>query len=225
MKKAFKEKSWRVFDCALYTIQPYITIIAGVSVIFTSIHMLTNIETAFTYIQNFFNDKDHNKYMILFQIVAIVQFLITPVVILIEKKISKWLVVYFAVYSSNIIISASLFKYLRDNIFNTNWLAAHGIDAQTINFFTDKDVKSLLVPILVGTWGLLFLIGIIILIYAIHKKNLVKQFIWYILYSIYVLTWFPITIQAVLNKNDKEWSHTKHTRGISMSELNKKSVA
>ena len=232
LKKAFREKSWRVFDCALYTIQPYITIIAGIAVIFTSIYGLTKIETAFTYMQKFFND--HTGLMLLFQIVAIVQFLITPVVILIEKKISKWLVIYFAVYSSNIIISASLYKYLRDVIFDKKWLGAHGIDAQTIKTILGNGLKGdpnehglvpIIVPILVGTWGLLFLIGIILLIYAIHKKNLVKQFIWYILYSIYVLTWFPITIQAVLNKNNKEWSHTKHTRGISMKELNKKSVA
>ncbi|MEG0371393.1 MAG: glycosyltransferase family 2 protein, partial [Clostridium sp.] len=40
LKKAFKERSWRAFDCALYTIQPYLTVLAGVCVILTGIQLL-----------------------------------------------------------------------------------------------------------------------------------------------------------------------------------------
>jgi hypothetical protein len=33
------------------------------------------------------------------------------------------------------------------------------------------------------------------------------------------LTWIPITVQGILNKDNKEWSHTKHTRQISINEI------
>jgi len=56
-------------------------------------------------------------------------------------------------------------------------------------------------------------------VYKIEGGQSLKLFIRYLLYGFYILTWIPITIQGILNKNNKEWCHTKHTRQISIKEI------
>jgi cellulose synthase/poly-beta-1,6-N-acetylglucosamine synthase-like glycosyltransferase len=43
----------------------------------------------------------------------------------------------------------------------------------------------------------------------------------FIVYPFYCLTWVPITIQGFLSKDNKVWSHTVHTREITIEELEK----
>jgi hypothetical protein len=50
------------------------------------------------------------------------------------------------------------------------------------------------------------------------KKELILFFRFW-LYAFYTLTWIPITIQGILNKNNKEWSHTKHVRKIEICDV------
>ncbi len=45
--------------------------------------------------------------------------------------------------------------------------------------------------------------------------------LYYIVYPIYAITWFPISIQGIMDKNNKEWSHTIHTRSMNIDELEK----
>ena len=45
--------------------------------------------------------------------------------------------------------------------------------------------------------------------------------LYYLGYVIYNFTWIPIAVQGMIDKNKTEWSHTKHTRTISMKELEK----
>ncbi|MBL4930780.1 glycosyltransferase family 2 protein [Clostridium paridis] len=58
-------------------------------------------------------------------------------------------------------------------------------------------------------------------ILAIEKKMSFKIMLYFILNPIYSLTWVPISIQGIIAKNDKEWSHTEHTRNIDITELEK----
>ncbi|MDD7793634.1 glycosyltransferase family 2 protein [Clostridium sp. 'White wine YQ'] len=58
-------------------------------------------------------------------------------------------------------------------------------------------------------------------ILAIEKKISFKIMLYFILNPIYSLTWVPISIQGIIAKNDKEWSHTEHTRNIDITELEK----
>ncbi|OQB13834.1 MAG: Beta-monoglucosyldiacylglycerol synthase [Firmicutes bacterium ADurb.Bin193] len=52
------------------------------------------------------------------------------------------------------------------------------------------------------------------------EKKVSKRTIWgYIAYTFYTLTWVPIAIIGIINKNKKEWFHTQHTRKISINEL------
>ncbi len=48
-----------------------------------------------------------------------------------------------------------------------------------------------------------------------------KMFISYIGYMFYQFTWIPITIQGMLDRKKTEWSHTQHTRQISIAEFEK----
>lgn len=60
-----------------------------------------------------------------------------------------------------------------------------------------------------------------IIIYLDSKLTL-KVLLYYIfIYPIYIITWVPISIQGILNKNKKEWFHTDHSRNISIKELEK----
>ncbi len=43
----------------------------------------------------------------------------------------------------------------------------------------------------------------------------------FLVYPFYCLTWVPITIQGFLSRNNKVWNHTKHTRVITIKELEK----
>ncbi len=60
-----------------------------------------------------------------------------------------------------------------------------------------------------------------IIIY-LDSKLTFKVLMYYIfIYPIYIITWVPISIQGILNKNKKEWFHTDHSRNISIKDLEK----
>lgn len=54
-----------------------------------------------------------------------------------------------------------------------------------------------------------------------EKKFNLKVLFGFLIYPFYCLTWVPITIQGFMSKNNKDWSHTLHTREISINELEK----
>lgn len=57
---------------------------------------------------------------------------------------------------------------------------------------------------------------------AIERKQFDRKMLWgYITFMFYNLTWIPITIQGVIDKNKTEWSHTKHTRQIRIEDFEK----
>ena len=58
-----------------------------------------------------------------------------------------------------------------------------------------------------------------LLTYMILGKEDVKLLIRFILYGLYNITWIPISIQGIIHKNNKEWSHTKHTRDVEIKDV------
>lgn len=52
-----------------------------------------------------------------------------------------------------------------------------------------------------------------------EKKLDMKLLITFILYPIYNLTWVPITVQSILDYENKEWFHTEHTRAMDMNDI------
>ena len=51
-----------------------------------------------------------------------------------------------------------------------------------------------------------------------HKIS-AKLILYYLTYAVYSLTWVPIAVLGIANKNKKEWFHTQHTRKISIDEF------
>ncbi|HPD01528.1 MAG TPA: glycosyltransferase family 2 protein [Acetivibrio sp.] len=54
-----------------------------------------------------------------------------------------------------------------------------------------------------------------------ERKFNLKALIGFLIYPFYCITWIPITIQGFLSKNNKDWSHTRHSREISILDLEK----
>lgn len=179
VKKSIKERKFYIFDCALYVLQPFITLMLGISGVLTLIQ--ANMEANIYILNYLLNDVG-------FKVFAIVQFLITPLVLAIEKKTSKGFFAMMALYSSNVFIIPILVATINNP--KITW----GIGIGYNIFFL------LLTGLLLG------------------KKNLIL-FFRLLLYGLYTLTWIPITIQGILNKNNKEWSHTKHVRKIEICDV------
>lgn len=59
------------------------------------------------------------------------------------------------------------------------------------------------------------------LVVMASKRFNIKALLGFIVYPFYCLTWLPIAIQGFLSKDNKVWSHTVHTRKISIRELEK----
>ncbi len=57
------------------------------------------------------------------------------------------------------------------------------------------------------------------IIILVEKKFNLKALFGFIIYPFYCLTWVPITIQGFLEKDNKEWSHTIHTRQMNINDM------
>ncbi|MNV94454.1 hypothetical protein D3C71_1892510 [compost metagenome] len=58
----------------------------------------------------------------------------------------------------------------------------------------------------------------------IEKANK-KTYKYLLLYPIFMLSWWPITFYAFFTQNNKQWSHTEHTRVIRLDEMKSKQVS
>ena len=53
----------------------------------------------------------------------------------------------------------------------------------------------------------------------VDKKFTIKRMLYYPAYAIFSLTWIPIAIEGIIRMKNKEWSHTMHTRRLSIQEI------
>lgn len=181
IKKAIKDRDFKAFDCALYSIQPFFTLLLAISAILTMV-------------QN--GSKDGLNIFVInslltpwvWKIFSIFQFLFTPFIMLLEEKLHKNMFFVFSIYSFNIFFNELVFG---------------------------KNPK--LFEVILGS--VLYFSLFILILFLFNKKKYITIFIWYLLYGLYTLTWIPITVQGILNKNNKEWNHTKHTREITIQEV------
>lgn len=180
LKKSIVERKFYVFDCALYVLQPVVTLSLGISYILTLIQANTKGVNIFI-INYLFSDVG-------FKTFAVIQFLITPLILALDKKVTKSFLAMMVLYSSNVFVV----PYLSANIHD--WVIAWTIS--------------------IG-YNLVFLIitGVFL------GKDSLILFFRFLLYAFYTLTWIPITVQGMLNKNNKEWSHTKHVRKIEICDV------
>lgn len=137
MKMSIKERSFTKFDCALYSIQPIVTILLGISTILNCIQQLFSAPETITRVVNMLNSTGITIAAACLLLAMVLQFLYTPFILFLEKKLDLKIILY------------------------------------------------------------------------------------YLIYPVYLITWLPICIQGVMNKENKEWSHTKHTRSVNIEELEK----
>ena len=179
LKKGFKERKWFVLDCALYVIQPFFTLMIGVSTILSFIQSMapSNI-----FLVSYLTGD------ITFKIIGVIQFLITPMILRLDKKISPGLFAMLIFYTSNVFVLP---------IFATR---------------ADNYAQVLIIDIV---YNVAFLIATALFL---GKKKLIL-FFRFLLYSLYTLTWIPITIEGMMRKNNKEWNPTKHIRNIEICDV------
>lgn len=138
MKRAILKRSFTAFDCAIYTIQPILTVLFGVATVLNLLQLFvqtSNFIHSLIYVGLYW---ELDWFKICVYIIAIAQYLYTPLVIFIDKKLNFKILIYYVVF-----------------------------------------------------------------------------------YPIYLLTWAPIALIGIINKDDKKWSHTAHTRSVDISELEK----
>ncbi|MBD7914172.1 glycosyltransferase family 2 protein [Clostridium sp. Sa3CUN1] len=178
-KKGIKERKWFVIDCALYSIQPFFTLMIGISLILNIIQSNKGVHVFLVsyLIGDFF-----------FKIIGIMQFLITPLILKLDKKISSGLFAMLVFYTSNVFL-LPIFATKADNYF-----------------------EVLLIDLV---YNLAFLLAAALFL---GKKKLIL-FFRFLLYSLYTLTWIPITIEGIIRKNNKEWNPTKHIRNIEICDV------
>lgn len=75
----------------------------------------------------------------------------------------------------------------------------------------------------VGVWFVFVILQFFYgpLIIMAERKFTIKVLLGFVIYPLYCLTWIPITIQGFMSKDNKNWSHTAHTREITINELEK----
>ena len=184
LKKAWKDKSLLCLDCGIYMMQPFLTLGLGVAAVLTFIAGMIPNETGIFVMTHLLDNN-------IWEIYAVFQFLLVPLVLMIDNKFSRKLFVVLAIYSTTYFIQ----PYLID----------------TYSIFSNIFV--------IGAFNVAFIGGFLLLTFLVGGKSSFKLFYRYLLYPIFILTWVPITIQGIIDKDKKEWSHTKHVRQIGIYEV------
>ena len=151
LKKSIVERKFYMFDCALYVLQPFITLLLGVSALLTILQANTKGLNIFI-MSYLFSDIGWKAF-------AAVQFLLTPLVLAFDKKVSKGFLAMMFLYSTNVFIVPYLSK-------------------------TIGDIHLLFI----GGIALLYNLAFLILTWVfLGKKNLIL-FFRFLLYGLYTLT-------------------------------------
>lgn len=124
---------------------------------------------------------------VLFTILAGLQFIITPLIMKLDKKISLGFFILLIFYAISFIV---------------------------IPFIVGSENRMIVIAIDI-IYNLAFLLGT----YLFLGKKTVIFFFRFLLYSLYTLTWIPITIQGILDRHNKEWNPTKHVRSIEICDV------
>ncbi|GAX89873.1 glycosyltransferase family 2 protein [Effusibacillus lacus] len=82
------------------------------------------------------------------------------------------------------------------------------------------DIQEILFPTEFWTVVSILIYGQLPLAMILEKANW-RAYLGLVMYPIFLITWFPITVIAFFTKNNKTWSHTVHSRGIRVEELSR----
>ena len=96
LKKGIKERNFKTIDCALYVLQPVTTLLLGVSLILTLMQNNTKGMNIFV-INYLFNDE-------VWRLFCMFQFILTPLYLIVDRKMSKKMFWTIVIYSTNLIV-------------------------------------------------------------------------------------------------------------------------
>lgn len=105
LKKGIKERKWFILDCALYVIQPFFTLMIGISTVLSFIQSMT--PSHIFIIGDLTGDFT-------FKLIGVIQFLVTPLMLKLDKKISPGLFLMLIFYTSNVFV-LPIFANYADN--------------------------------------------------------------------------------------------------------------
>lgn len=181
-KKAIKEGKWYIFDAGIYVLQPFVTLLLGISAVIGYIQGKIPYNGEVFTVSSIIGNVGFNIFIF-------IQFILTPLVLRLDKKISNGFFIMMVLFSSNIFVFPILFKDVTD-----------GNITMLINI----------------AYYVIFLLATLLFL---GKKSFVF-FIRYLLYSVYTLTWIPITVQGIMRRKNKDWNHTKHVRNVEIMDTN-----
>ena len=88
-----------------------------------------------------------------------------------------------------------------------------------INAGIASTVNQNFITITIRVLGLLQFLYIPIILIMDKKINFRIMVCYLMLYQFFMLTWVPITVAGIIDKNKKSWEKTAHTRSISINEM------
>ncbi|WP_454190229.1 glycosyltransferase family 2 protein [Paenibacillus sp. Marseille-Q7038] len=132
---------------------------------------------------------------------------------LIWKSIKQGSLVKFdlAVYSANVYVVLLTFLMTAVSLID-------------ITLFKGPNITNIYgyLPLWVGFIAILANVVTFLASLALEKVKIKKVYTSLILFPIYLLSWYPITLYAFFTQNNKQWSHTKHTRVVRLEEVQSK---
>lgn len=127
-------------------------------------------------------------------------------------------------------LDLAIYNFQPINIVITFFLSSI-ISLIALNFMETYSVKEVIDNGLLPLWAMYLVLGFLnifpiiflyilpILVLIVEKRFNFKVFLGLFLFPIFGLTWIPIIILGMINRNKKEWDHTLHTRQITINEL------
>ncbi|MBP2000498.1 cellulose synthase/poly-beta-1,6-N-acetylglucosamine synthase-like glycosyltransferase [Paenibacillus shirakamiensis] len=77
-------------------------------------------------------------------------------------------------------------------------------------------------PFWVSVVAIVMNVFIFVMAMALEKITYKKVYLYLVLFPIYLISWWPITFYAFFTQNNKQWSHTEHTRVVRLEEVQSK---
>ena len=92
------------------------------------------------------------------------------------------------------------------------------------SFFDGPNIANLygMLPIWLSFTAIAANVFTFMIAMILEKVTFKKVYAYLILFPVYLLSWYPITVYAFFTQNNKQWSHTKHTRVVRLEEVQSK---
>lgn len=91
-------------------------------------------------------------------------------------------------------------------------------------FFGGPNIENIYVqfPAWTGVIAVVLNITTFLIAMVLEKVTFKKVYLYLLLFPVYLVSWYPITFYAFFTQNNKQWSHTQHTRVVRLEEVQSK---